>query len=231
VVVVLDVDGCRFGVVVDAVHDTEEIVVKPLGRQLGNLPTYAGATILGDGQIALILDPVVLAREAHIEQREALAAQDAALVAVRPSSGSGHLLVVQVSPEVRAAVPLECVKRLEELSPADVERVGDSPVIQYRGSILQLIDLAAVLGAKGEPWRSGHVVVVSDGQELVGLQVQEILDISSELSARKPVQGKPGITSYGVIQGKVIAVLDIAHVLSHGAAAGEFWQAEEAAVQ
>lgn len=215
VIVVLDVDGCRFGVVVDAVHDTEEIVVKPLGRQLGNLAVYAGATILGDGQIALILDPVVLAREAKIEQREADEARSGAAAALA-NDGTGQLLIVQVNSDVRAAVPLDCVKRLEEFSLKEIERVGKSAVIQYRGSILQLVDVAATVGMSREPWTSGHVVVVGNGDSLVGLQVQGILDVSSELSAVKPVSGKPGITSYGVIQGKVIALLDVAHLLAHG---------------
>ena len=216
VIVVLDVDGCRFGVVVDEVHDTEEIVVKPLGRQLGNLAVYAGATILGDGQIALILDPVVLAREAKVEQREAVEVRAAATAAASLGEGTGQLLIVQVGSEVRAAIPLDCVRRLEEFSLRDVECVGKSAVIQYRGSILQLVDVAGTIGMRSEPWTSGNVVVVASGDALVGLQVQGILDVSCELSAVKPVTGKPGITSYGVIQGKVIALLDVAHLLSHG---------------
>jgi two-component system chemotaxis sensor kinase CheA len=215
VILILDVDGCRFGVVVDAVHDTEEIVVKPLGRQLGNLSVYAGATILGDGQIALILDPVVLARDAKIEQREAAESKEPA-AANSNAVSAGQLLIVQVTPEVRAAVPLDCVKRLEEFSLQEVERVGGSAVIQYRGSILPLVDVAAAMGNDSDSWSSGHVVVVGSSGMLVGLQVQEILDVSSEVSAVRPVQGKPGIASYGVIQGKVIALLDVEHFVAHG---------------
>lgn len=217
VILVIDVDGCRFGIVVDAVHDTEEIVVKPLGRQLGNLATYAGATILGDGQIALILDPVVLAREAKIDQREALAKSDASGSAMTGATReSGQLLIVQIGKDVRAAIPLDCVKRLEEFSLKDIESVGGSPVIQYRGGILPLVDVATCLGLKGTPWSSGHVVVVGSDAMLTGLQVQAIVDVSSELAAVKPVHGKPGLTSYGVIQGKVIALLDIEYLLTTG---------------
>ena len=230
VIVVIDVDGCRFGVVVDAVHDTEEIVVKPLGRQLGNLSTYAGATILGDGQIALILDPVVLGREAHIEQREALSATES----MKLSGGSvgdsaGQLLIVQISSDVRAAIPLDCVKRLEEFALGNIEHVGTNSVIQYRGSILPLIDVALTLGMSTEPWTSGHVVVVGDGDSLVGLKVQGIMDVSCELSAVKPVHGKPGINSYGVIQGKVIALLDVSYLLTQGLLCGDLSRDEERA--
>lgn len=217
VIVVIDVDGCRFGVVVDAVHDTEEIVVKPLGRQLGNLATYAGATILGDGQIALILDPVVLAREAHIEHSEALT-QQAETVSAQANANvsAGQYLILQVAPEVRAAIPLDIVRRLEEFSLDAIERVGTSSVIQYRGSILQLCDVAEMLGESVQPWSSGHVVVVGHEDSLAGLQVQGILDVSNELAAVKPVKGKPGISGYGVIQGKVITLLDVGYLLKEG---------------
>jgi two-component system chemotaxis sensor kinase CheA len=217
VIVVIDSDGSRFGVVVDAVHDTEEIVVKPLGRQLGNLPIYAGATILGDGQIALIIDPAVLGREANIEQQEMAASQASAATSGPTVSESEQLLIVQVSSEVRAAIPLNEVRRLEEFNLRDIERVGASSVIQYRGSILQLVDVAACLGNSAERWSGGHVVVVGNGDSVVGLQVQAILDVTTQLTAIKPVQGKDGITSYGVIQGKVIALLDVDHLVKLGA--------------
>jgi two-component system chemotaxis sensor kinase CheA len=231
VIVVIDVDGCRFGVVVDAVHDTEEIVVKPLGRQLGNLSTYAGATILGDGQIALILDPVVLGRAAHIEQRETLANSDVhRLSGGQILTEAGQLLIVQISSDVRAAIPLESVRRLEEFALGSIEHVGTNSVIQYRGSILPLINVAATLGMGTEVWTSGHVVVVGDGASLVGLKVQGIMDVSCELSAVKPVQGKAGITSYGVIQGKVIALLDVGYLLSQGLLCGDLSQSQESGV-
>jgi two-component system chemotaxis sensor kinase CheA len=228
VIVVVDVDGCRFGVVVDAVHDTEEIVVKPLGRQLGGLATYAGATILGDGQIALILDPVVLGRESHIEHSETLANQeDTSKPETTSSAHAGQYLILQVAPDVRAAIPLEIVRRLEEFALDSIERVGTSSVIQYRGSILQLCDVAEILGEAIQPWSSGHVVVVGHEDTLAGLQVQGILDVSSDLSAVKPVRGKPGISGYGVIQGKVITLLDVAYLLREGLHIHNLLQAEE----
>jgi two-component system chemotaxis sensor kinase CheA len=217
VIVVIDIDGSRFGVVVDAVHDTEEIVVKPLGRQLGNLPIYAGATILGDGQIALIIDPVVLGRAANIEQQEA-AIGHASSVATGPTvSESEQLLIVQVTAEERAAIPLNQVRRLEEFPLQNIESVGSSSVIQYRGSILQLVDVAACVAHSAEPWAGGHVVVVGNGESLVGLQVREILDVTTQLTAVKPVHGRPGLTSYGVVQGKVIALLDVDYLAKLGA--------------
>lgn len=226
VIVVIDVDGRRFGVVVDAVHDTEEIVVKPLCGQLSNLPLYAGAAILGDGNIALILDPLVLAREASIDQRQREVERDS--LSSKVSTGPvEQLLVAHVGPDLRAAVPLAMVKRLEEFDLNKVEVVGGSSVIQYRGSILPLVDVARILGVASEPWRSGHVVVVADGESLFGLQVEAILDVSSEVTAIKPAKGKPGIMAFGVIQQKVIALLDLEYLMSQAGAEGTRMNATE----
>jgi two-component system chemotaxis sensor kinase CheA len=214
VIVVMDCDGCRFGVVVDQVHDTEEIVVKPLGRVLGAIQTYAGATILGDGQIALILDPVVLAKEARVEQQESKAELLARESEQSAKQGDKQLLVVQVSDDTRAAIPLHLVKRLEEFRAEQIERVGGAPVVQYRGAILPLLDVAKVLQVATANWQSGSVVVVGEGDRIVGLQVRAIVDVSADISAEQPVYGKPGIQSFGVIQGKATAMLDINQLMT-----------------
>lgn len=103
------VDNCRFGIVVDYVYDTEEIVVKPLGRQLKNVPVFAGATILGDGQIALIIDIAALGKQSGI-YREARDTEEKRLAAEAATISAGNtlqLLVVQVSEVYRAAIPLD----------------------------------------------------------------------------------------------------------------------------
>ncbi len=220
VIVVLDVDGCRFGLVVDDVHDTEEIVVKPLGRLIGKLPIYAGATILGDGQIALILDPVILAHEARVEQREAAANQRAISRQVDSANTNEQLLIVQLTPEMRAALPLKRVQRLEEFAVEQIERVGESSVIQYRGSILQLVDVVSAIALRATPSNSGSVVVIGHGQSAIGLRVQAIVDVASEVSALRPSNGRRGIHSFGVIQGRVVALLDIDFLLGIGGVPG-----------
>jgi two-component system chemotaxis sensor kinase CheA len=211
VIIVLDVDSHRFGVVVDAVHDTEEIVVKPLGKQLKSIPAYAGATILGDGQIALILDPVVLAREARVDkQGESVARTHHDTASVESTNTEREqLLIVHLSSSERAAIPLSHVSRLEEFRVNDVEHVGSGTVIKYRGGILRLVDVAVSLGRTTNTWTSGHVVVIGSGDSAVGLQVHSIVDVSSDLSAVRPCEGEDGILSYGVVQGKVIALLDV----------------------
>jgi two-component system chemotaxis sensor kinase CheA len=169
----------------------------------------------------------VLGREANIEQQEAAIAQATAKATGASFSETEQLLIVQVSSDVRAAIPLNEVRRLEEFRLQDIERVSSSSVIQYRGSILQLVDVASIVTGSNESWSGGHVVVVGRGESLVGLQVQTILDVSREITAVKPVRGKPGIISYGVIQGKVIALLDVNYLLQQGAMSISVDQNEE----
>jgi two-component system chemotaxis sensor kinase CheA len=209
VIMVLDADGRRFGVVVDSVHDTEEIVVKPLGGLLASLQVYAGATILGDGQIALIVDPVALARESAIEQQEQVATEAAEVSDTTSTEDREQLLIVQVSSDMRVGIPLASVRRLEKFKPEDVEQVGASAMIQYRDSILPLVNLGVFLGLESQCEQSGDVVVVGHDSGAIGVQVEAILDVSSDLSAFRPSQDKAGISAFAVIQGKVIALVDI----------------------
>lgn len=209
VIMVLDADGRRFGVVVDSVHDTEEIVVKPLGRLLSSLQVYAGATILGDGQIALIVDPVVLARESKIDQQEQVVSQNSEIAETSAGGDREQLLIVQVAPDMRVGIPLTAVRRLEKFKADQIEYVGGNSMVQYRESILSLVNVGTFLGLKNHCAESGDVVVVGNEHGSLGLQVEGILDVSNEISARRPARDKVGISAFAVIQGRVIALLDI----------------------
>jgi two-component system chemotaxis sensor kinase CheA len=216
IIVVVKVDNSRFGIVVDSVYDTEEIVVKPLGRQLKNVPVFAGATILGDGQIALIIDIAALGKRSGIYQ-EAQRAEEKRLAteaAQATAENSLQLLVVQVSEEYRAAIPLEAVNRLEEISQSEMERLGSQLVVQYRGSILPIVDVCKLLKLPEQTGDTMQIVVVGSGASLMGLRVQRIMDVSNEISAVKSVKGHPGIRMIGVINKKVTAVLNVDQLLS-----------------
>ncbi|MFM1848907.1 MAG: hypothetical protein RL417_2381, partial [Pseudomonadota bacterium] len=156
--IVVRADEQTFGLVVDEVHDTEEIVVKALGKQLKGLSVFAGATVMGDGSVALILDVLGLAKRAEII-REA-AAKKTLQSEVVESAPPSSFLIVQVAEGYRAALPLELVHRLEEFQPNAVEFASGRKVIQYRSGILPLVDLGEFFS--GAPAQSGeqlHVVV------------------------------------------------------------------------
>ncbi|HZV25632.1 MAG TPA: chemotaxis protein CheA, partial [Acidothermaceae bacterium] len=145
-ILVLQADGRRFGLVVDRVLNTEEIVVKPLSRQLKGIGTYAGATILGDGRVALILDVRALARRAHVvRESDSAMERERQLVDAPVIEGPEPLLVVAVG-DRRLGVPLSMVTRLEEISLDRVEHVGQREVVQYRGQLLPLGRLTTMLG-------------------------------------------------------------------------------------
>lgn len=214
-IVVVRADDRQFGLVVDAVSDTEEIVVKPLGKELKSLSTFAGATIMGDGRVALILDVLGIAQRANVvsEVRDRSLAENA-----QESRVSGEekqaLLLFRVCKDSRMAIPLSLVARLEEFPRERLERAGAHDVIQYRGEILRLIDLRAMLGRSpiGEDEASGdllQVVVSSENGRSVGLIVHRILDIVEESVAMKHRTSLQGILGAAIIQGKVTDLLDV----------------------
>jgi two-component system chemotaxis sensor kinase CheA len=210
-IVVLQADDRHFGLVVDEINDTEEIVVKPLGKELKGIGCFAGATIMGDGQVALILDVLGIAQMANVvgevRDRNVLeAGQWSADKAVARDAW----LVFTVGGR-RMAVPLGMVARLEEFSPAQVERSGDGMVVQYRGQIMRLVDIAQGLGLPAD--RSlGYplsVIVYSQAGESVGLVVEKIVDVV-EQNVEVPRDGVSGsLLRSAVLQERVTDLLDV----------------------
>ena len=143
--VVLQAEDRQFGLVVDGINDTQEIVVKPLSKQLKGLTVYAGATIMGDGRVALILDVLGIGQRSGVlaESRER------ARAATEQKTQSGieqqRLLLFRAGSFDRLAVPLSLVARLEEFPQSSIEHAGGSQVVQYRNRILRLVPLRAVL--------------------------------------------------------------------------------------
>ena len=209
-IVVLQADDRQFGLVVHEVLDTEEIVVKPLGVQLKGIGVFAGATILGDGAVALILDCMALAQQANVVhvggERSALRGTSSSTTAepVEP------LLVVGCGDGRRAAIPLAMVTRLEDFGVDQVERVGSHEVVQYRGQILPLVRMGRFLGAYSE--QSGdrlQVVVYSESGRSVGLVVDAILDITEEVLVARSDLDDHGLTGSAVVQNKITEMLDV----------------------
>jgi len=177
-IAVLQADGRQYGLVVDDINDTEEIVVKPLGKQLRGVALYAGATIMGDGRVALILDANALAKQAGMVSDSSGAAAAAAVADVERHS----LLVIGLSDGRRVALPLGAVDRLEQFPLHRIERVGGHEVVQYRGEILPLVRLDRALHSNGPEDVTDpiQVVVCQHRSRLVGFVVSQIHDIVEE---------------------------------------------------
>jgi two-component system chemotaxis sensor kinase CheA len=210
-ILVLQAEGRRFGMVVDRVLNTEEIVVKPLSRQLKGIGTYAGATILGDGRVALILDVRALARRAHVVREGDSNADLAKLAAVATTvDGPEPLLVVAVG-DRRLGVPLSMVTRLEEVPRSAVERVGQREVVQYRGQLLPLSRLSGLLGshAPTDDDEQLKVIVYTQGRRSVGLVVDAVVDIATEAPKSRGEVSEYGISGVAVVQERVTELLDM----------------------
>ncbi|MGN6107011.1 MAG: chemotaxis protein CheA [Kofleriaceae bacterium] len=214
-IVVLQAGDRQFGIVVDEVNDTEEIVVKPLGKQLIGLAAFAGATIMGDGRVALILDAMGIAQRACIVDQARV--QPLLEVATSHSDEPPReaLLVFRTGDHGRMAVPLSLVARLEELPTRRVERAGDRAVVQYRGSLLPLIDLTAQFGHGGAADRDTlPIIVYSEHDRSVGFVVDEILDAVEEAITVRHRTHRDGVLGAAVIGGKVTDLLDVHGVIA-----------------
>jgi two-component system chemotaxis sensor kinase CheA len=210
-ILVLQADGRRFGLVVDRVLNTEEIVVKPLSRQLKGIGTYAGATILGDGRVALILDVRALARRAHVvRESDSAMEHERQLAAPAVIEGPEPLLVVAVG-DRRLGVPLSMVTRLEEISLDRVEHVGQREVVQYRGQLLPLGRLATMLGEQtvSDAGSQLKVIVYTQGRRSVGLVVDAVVDIATEAPASRGDVAAFGVSGVVVVQDLVTELLDM----------------------
>ena len=206
-IVVLQADDRQFGLVVDQINDTQEIVVKPLGRLVKDVTTFAGATNMGDGRVALILDVLGLAHRAHVvstARERALA--EAGTAETTTTDLVQTLLLLTVADDRRVAIPLSAVARLEEFDASTVENSGHDRVVQYRDEILPLVDLATTLGYGYGSTSDSHVpvVVYNHHGARVGIVVGRVVDIVDQ-------HVPPGTTSL-VIHGRVTELVDVAAV-------------------
>ncbi len=227
-IAVLQADDHQFGLVVDDIKDTEEIVVKPLGSLLRHIDVYAGATIMGDGEVALILDTMALAQHAGVVS-EASGRQENADTEQTSSGERAHLLVAGLADGRQVALPLDAVDRLEEIEQHRVERIGSQEVVQYRGRVLPLVRLDQVYGAHGEDAGDGplQVVVCGHAGALVGFVVRSILDIvDAELAVRSSLDSGGRLGS-AVVSGSVTELVDVAHAVG---SLGDLLRAQAAAV-
>jgi len=214
-IVVVQADEKSFGLVVDSVQDTAEIVVKPLGKLLKSISVYAGATIMGDGHVALILDVMGLARAGRVIG-EGRAHSEVAVDPVSTSVGSQAVLLFRSGGLDRLAVPLSLVDRLEEFPADRIEQSGGRPAVQYRNRILPLVPLSERLGegaAEISDEQAAQVLVFSRGQRRAGVIVDEILDIVDEHIEMRPSTGRDGVIGSSVVDGKITDFIDVKSLL------------------
>jgi len=221
--VILQAEDRQFGLLVDSVKDTNEIVVKPLPSRLKGVGCFAGVTIMGDGLVQLILDVSGVARLGRVLPKirdlgiKDLSAQDE-IKADNQSAGEG-LLLVSAGGESQIAIPLEQVVRLEEFRPYQLEKTGEMHLVQYREGIMPIYNLGNILGIKGgveiqDKTRKIQVVVHNYAGKYVGLAVEKILDTVYESIKINGESTGQGIKKTGVVSGKITEFVDLGVLLA-----------------
>jgi two-component system chemotaxis sensor kinase CheA len=210
-IAVLDADGRRFGLVVDGLADPEEIVVKPLSAVLKGIGLFSGATVLGNADLALILDPGSIALKAGVNLREEEAAlADDGESEADEAKGMEYLLVEAAGRQ--AAVLLADVLRIEQLPLKRIEYIGYRPVLNFEGQLLPVEDSGGVLAAlEGNPEAKIIVVVCREGNRQVGIAVSHVLDVASgsDLFEAGTSQRTGGVT---LLKSRVTGLVDLGAV-------------------
>jgi len=220
-IVILQADDRRFGLVVDSVTDTQEIVVKPLGRHVRGIPIFAGATIAGNGRVVLILDIPGLAMRAHVLSAPDPGAVRSAVSAEADPVCRESLLLCAGNGGARLAIPLSQITRLEQFARASLERLGGRDVVQYFGGILPLADIASLMSGPGDLRRAMstdaevlHTLVHTTNGRQVGIVVEQILDtVEDALDHQQPAL-RGGASGSLVIDGLVTQVVDLSAICS-----------------
>ncbi len=210
-VIVSQVGTAEFGIVVDTVFDTEEIVVKPSASMLRDITMFSGNTILGDGSVIMIIDHNGIAQ---CVSRETLAPVDDAADkdAVAMGSDNTAMLIFRAGGGEPKAVPLSLVTRLEEFAVSDIETSDHKPVVQYRGKLmpLQKVFPEQVMATEG---RQSILVFTDDGRSM-GLIVDEIVDVVETQLDMNITSDTPGMLGSAIVREKATEVIDVAHFLT-----------------
>jgi two-component system chemotaxis sensor kinase CheA len=231
-IVVVNTGTQTYGLVVSSFHDTEEIVVKPLGSHLKGLEEYAGATILGDGSVALIVDVAGLGVKANLDAvaRMTRAHEQAEGALDEQFSDSHSLVLFHNGPEVLCALPLDTVTRIEHIAPKQVEKIGGRRTMQYHGGLLPLVTLSD----------AAHVEPIGDGKELavmianirgheVGLLGAMPVDvIETRAQIDQTTHRQKGVAGSTIIGDKTALIVDLYELVD---AAFPEWAAQQSAAQ
>lgn len=211
-VIVVESGQQRYGLIVDALHDSEEIVVKPLGRHLKDCRCLSGATILGDGHVALILDVPGIAAHSDLQSiTDASSSQDGSSHDASRSCEKHSVLLFTNDPRDHFAIPMSLVARIERIRSDQVDSVGGRLLLQYRGGTLPLIALEDVVTARPRPDADRlYVIVFSNAGGEVGLiapQLDDIRDVDADVDVVSLSQ--PGVCGTFVIDQRTTRLLEV----------------------
>jgi two-component system chemotaxis sensor kinase CheA len=212
-VVVTQVGSQVFGVVVDGVFHTEEIVIKPMSSKLRHIPVFSGTTILGDGSVIMIIDPNGVAQALGRAATAAARAEKAELQGREEEADDDtvSLLVFRAGSQQPKAVPLSLVTRLEEIDCRKIEISDGRHLVQYRDQLMPLLRIDPESSLKKEG--AQPILVFSDQGRSMGLLADEIIDIVEQRLDIEVSSDRPGLLGYAVIKGATTEIIDVGHFL------------------
>jgi two-component system chemotaxis sensor kinase CheA len=210
-IVVTQVGSQTFGIVVDGVFHTEEIVVKPMSTRLRHINMFSGNTILGDGSVIMIIDPNGIAKSVGGAATQAAVAEEAGAQRRSGSDEMTSLLIFRAGAMQPKAVPLSLVTRLEELDTKKVEISNGRPLIQYRGQLMPLVLVNKDVQLKTEGTQP--LLVFSDEGRSMGLVVDQIVDIVEDRLNIEVPSDTPGVLGSAVVKGQATEIIDVGHYL------------------
>ncbi len=211
-IVVTQVGSQTFGVVVDGVFHTEEIVVKPMSSKLRHIAMFSGNTILGDGSVIMIVDPNGIAQALGSAVSSQMATETES--AARTDSGAAEttsLLVFRAGSTQAKAVPLALITRLEEIDARTIELSNGRHMVQYRGQLMPLVSMNESVRVKGEG--AQPLLVFSDGARSMALVVDEIVDIVDDRLDIQVGSDNPGVIGSAIVKGQATEIIDVGHFL------------------
>ncbi len=211
-IVVTQVGSQSFGIVVDSVFHTEEIVVKPLSSKLRHIAMFSGNTILGDGAVIMIVDPNGIAQSLGSiasSQMDSDNAADSRHAAADERTTS--LLLFRAGSAQPKAVPLALITRLEEVDARKIELSNGRHMVQYRGQLMPLVSMNESVRVKGEG--AQPLLVFSDGARSMALVVDEIVDIVEDRLDIQVGGDDCGVIGSAIIKGQATEIIDVGHFL------------------
>ncbi len=211
-IVVTQVGSQTFGIVVDGVFHTEEIVVKPLSSKLRHIAMFSGNTILGDGSVIMIIDPNGVAQAfGSTVTTQMVADREAGKTHAAEDEQTTSLLVFRAGSSEPKAVPLALITRLEEIDARKIELSNGRHMVQYRGHLMPLVSLSDKMRVKDEG--AQPLLVFSDGRRSMALVVDEIVDIVEDRLDIEVAGSNPGVLGSAVIKGQATEIIDVGHFL------------------
>ena len=211
-IAVVSAGAFKYGLIIDQLHDAEEIVVKPVGRHLNNCKAYAGATIMGDGKVALILDISNLAQMAELSAvSEAGKTVKEAEKAAEAAKDRASLLTFKNGENEHFAAPLNIVERIERIQTSTIEMLGDRKIVQYRGGALPIYELSQVADFQKLPEKEQQeVIVFKIKQRELGLMVTPPVDVLEvTLDVDEKTLKQPSISGSMTINNHTTLLVDI----------------------